>query len=324
MILPAYPNLTSKAPYFKSTTIHTVADFDAIYSQLQGADDIIYRGVNEAKYKIFTSGQRHWLTRGLKHHTPYIDFIDKLLRNIRSNKVLDAYYRSLNIFPNDILYLTYLQHYGAPTPMLDFTYNLNVGLYFALDGLRQSTSNNDIDDYFSIYYWNLKECGLELVNIVQFYFNGHKSGEQFLEQFLRENPDVEVNDVLLRDLDLFTKWKKPHNPYDDGLCSIKCGLLDNPKTANRLVMDKTNQQLLWSNLNIIAQNGCLIMYPEDTMPLEEYIHQRKFLPKLHCVNIHKSLADYIRQKINLTREQIYPQEEEIAKDAFQRYLKRLM
>ena len=45
-----------------------------------------------------------------------------------------------------------MQHFGVPTPLLDFTFNPYVALFFAVDNIQYLPSDNEIDNYFSLYY----------------------------------------------------------------------------------------------------------------------------------------------------------------------------
>ncbi|WP_284461762.1 FRG domain-containing protein, partial [Chryseobacterium sp.] len=53
---------------------------------------------------------------------------------------------------NDLAYLSYMQHFGVPTPFLDYTNNPYVALFFAIDGINFTPSDNEIDNYFSLYF----------------------------------------------------------------------------------------------------------------------------------------------------------------------------
>ncbi len=58
--LPEYQNLNEKKTYFSQTVIETEEEFDNFYNSIQNNGQI-WRGSNEAKYKIFTSLQRFWI-----------------------------------------------------------------------------------------------------------------------------------------------------------------------------------------------------------------------------------------------------------------------
>ena len=47
-----------------------------------------------------------------------------------------------------------LQHFGSPSPMLDFSNNVLKGLFFAVDNMPTWTDKgtNNLDDYVSLYY----------------------------------------------------------------------------------------------------------------------------------------------------------------------------
>ena len=88
-----------------------------------------------------------------------------------------------------------------------------------------------------------------------------------------------------------------------------------------------------SNLNIINQKGLFVFNPDPTRPLEEFINIKNdkleeisisynpTLPKIKCYDIHKNLAEYVKKKINISENYIYPKEEEIAKSALKSFLK---
>ena len=207
-----------------------------------------------------------------------------------------------------MLYISLLQHYGAPTPLLDFTHGLNIALYFALDGMKNASSNNDIDNYFSLYIIDRNKCGNELVDIVSVLDHGLENGTAMLEELKAQYPNTSLDYSLLKDVDKYTKWIK-QDGTNDGLCKMDCGFLDNPLNSSTISMIETNEILYWSNINIIAQKGCFVFYTKDDEPLEQYFGgTNTYLPKLKCINIHKSLASYIKKKYlqGLSKNDIYP------------------
>ena len=325
MKLEEYSSLVQKGSFFETTNLTTHKEFDAFYDEIK-TKDLLFRGIHEAKYKIYTSAQREWIMNDYsKQGIAFVQFIQSIISNIRKRTILSQYYKSLNIHENDLLYISLLQHYGAPSPLLDFTHNLNIALYFALDGLKVASSNNDIDNYFSLYILDRNKCGYELVDIVAMLSNGRESGEKMLKEFMDLNPNQPVNDSLLKHVDEYTTWIKDDGT-NEGLCKIDCGFLDNPLKSKTFSMYETNEILYWSNVNLIAQEGCFIFYTKENTPLEQYFgFDNKYLPKLKCVNIHKSLAEYIKNKYlkSISRLDIYPDISLMCKEAYNTFKKEL-
>lgn len=305
---------------YQSQKIDTPRDFDSCYDWLRkNSDHLIFRGVREAKYKNYTSGQRAWITQRLSTtQYTYADFIHQMLCNIRNNLVLRDYYLALKVIPNDLLYLSFLQHYGGPTPMLDFTHDLDVALFFAYDGVRENETRYVIGDYVSLYYIDIKECGNELVDMISLYDEYPEKIAREVESFKTNNPNATVDDSLIRDIDKYVTWGG-----QGGFSNVPLGLYDGIFSQKAVNLPLSGQSLVWANLNLIAQKGCFLCYTKSSTPVEEHLSSYKYLPKMHCVDIPKSYEEYISTIIHKRREEIYPQEEDIAKMSFQEYLGQL-
>lgn len=86
--------------------------------------------------------------------------------------------------------------------------------------------------------------------------------------------------------------------------------------------------LSWSNPNIIAQKGCFLLNTHEKQPLEKkFLEEKegKLLKNaaLSCLDIHKSLAPYIREEYlkseGITKESIYPDFNAIANEAYEAF-----
>ena len=60
MKLPEYANFDEKNQFFNSKLINSKSEFDSFYTETVNKINAIFRGVHEAKYKIYTSAQREW------------------------------------------------------------------------------------------------------------------------------------------------------------------------------------------------------------------------------------------------------------------------
>lgn len=309
MKLPEYRSIEEKKPMFDHVKIDDKKTLTNHLDHLLADNSpCIFRGVREARYKLFTSVQREWITNGLGRHTTINDLVGSLLNNIRQNTKLNDYFQSMNIVQTDFLYLSLLQHYSAPTPLLDFTHDHRVALYFATAGLTTAYTGNDIDNYFSLYYIDLdKVGGTRLTRMDDFLIRGLERGKKFCEEFAKEHPDILIDKSLLDNLDQFTKWK-------DNLAEVPLAFVDNPKFAQPVTTPCTKQMLYWSNLNIIAQEGCFLLYNNQDIPLEEYWNNSI----VGCLDIHKSLVDSVRKNYlsGITHDTVFPDVTRLAQQAY--------
>jgi hypothetical protein len=166
MNLEEYSTLEEKAHFFTNGESKISVNIDKIFANIkdfkEAGTGFVFRGSGEAKYKLYSSAQRVYINQELHKQVPpdeisehYKRFIENLINNCKSwnNGVVSKLLKSVGIDENNALaYLSYMQHFGVPSPLLDYTYNPYVALFFAIDGLDYRPSDNEIDNYFSIYY----------------------------------------------------------------------------------------------------------------------------------------------------------------------------
>ena len=320
MKLPEYKELQDKGDYFDNYAIKTLKDFDTFYSDFAQKEGLIYRGVNEAKFHIYTSAQRFWLTDNLKSQSTFTCFIDVLLNKLKSDNTIIEYLNSTDVAYNDVLGLAMLQHFGAPSTLIDFSLDLNCALFFAFDGMKKGNSYNEIDDYVSIYVVNRKSLEHSfLPNLTEMYAHGMETGTKMIEDLIAEDSKINVDSSLIQNIDKFVCWYDPKNPQG-GLSSFNTPFyIGNPLVEKSFSTFKDNQRLYWSNINLIAQKGCFILNTHESQPLEEFMASKGY--KIICFNIHKTLSEYIKEKIKLKCDDIYPDLHKRISSIYTDYLK---
>jgi len=323
-----YSSLEEKGEAFEQTNIKTKEKLDDIIAEYKVNDnkDLLFRGCKEAHYKLYNKAQREWISKELFNlGFTFEEFITNEIKNARTwqDNLLVKYFSAFGKPPNDLMILGFLQHYGAPTTLLDWTYSFENSLFFATDGLKLIESDNEIDNYFSVYLINNKKRNIpdfieELRNETEiissmFEYNSMKNKKQSKELleswFSIEYKDISKSEILVIP------------GYQENFL-----LHENKKLSFNLVY---NQQ----NLNIINQQGLFIFNKTHDKPLEFICNGKPNSDKLVwtfrkiiCLNIHKSLFEYTKKRLNehkpfpINKEFIYPQEELIAKNAFQQML----
>ena len=166
MILNEYSTFDEKDEFFINGKTKISVNISSIFEKLEEFEtkgtEFIYRGCNEAKYRMYNSAQRVYITQELHKQVPsnsiiehYIKFVSESIKSCKvwNNGVVKRLLKDSGIDENNSLaYLSYMQHFGVPTPLLDFTYNPYIALYIAIDDISFSPSEDEIDNYFSLYY----------------------------------------------------------------------------------------------------------------------------------------------------------------------------
>ncbi|MEP7110732.1 MAG: FRG domain-containing protein [Ferruginibacter sp.] len=308
--LSEYGSLEEKSSCFLQSDkyvnncINEFDEFDKWFSYWEGVNErrkykAYFRGMGEAKHKLFNSAQRLWLNYEMqdwKRQAPqllYSDFIMKMIEEALGAKTLLA-----NVFE---LYgikdahkgfpcLSILQHYGSPTPLLDWTYNFRVALFFATEysTVPSLKIDNDLEDYFSIYV--------------------------ITEETYRVS-EIEDRESVL------SCFPDPGEPPRPGhlfmLTDIKRGndgMYDSNDPFKKVLMATIYNQ------NIIPQEGLFIFNPHAEFPMEHLFNSELIgaLPlneesvpnsSFMVYNIHKRLGEYVKRKIAMqgfTKDYIMP------------------
>jgi len=278
---------------------------------------LFFRGVSQAKYKIFSSAQRYWLENHLKiKGKSFVDFVEELLIHVEKNKLLQDYYSALRVHANDLLYMSLLQHYGQCSPLIDISYDVKTALFFAMNYTKEEEHKCELDDYCSLYVFNT--YGNQYwANLDVIFQNGQENAIKDLED---ASYPIEMIDTSNIDrADLYASWVN-HNNNGRGLHDWKLALVKLP-TAHGTIIPQTRigQHICWTNLNLLAQQGGFFLYTIDDISLEEYILNTKELPNIICYNINKRLKDYVLRNIPLTEADIYPRMKDIINNEIAAY-----
>lgn len=318
--LPIYNSLNEKKKLFangeqNSFIINSKSQLDKWFDEFEqnkkieiesDATAMIYRGMREARYKLITSSQRIWISDEMSQwaNKSYLEFISNLVGRAKKNNLIKKVFDLYNYSENDREFpiLSLLQHYGAPTPLMDWTYNSNVAFFFATDGLikNEKAKPDDIDNYFSVYRINKTKNKRELLNIIDFIATDQYPDILAFKDFGEANGNLNSNNIFY-----ISDFERKGESTGDKPVYGKL-IIRTPKPLTSVY-----------NHNIIPQEGLFIFNPFHSKTIEEIFnpdlngegHNLRLQP-FECFNIHKDLAEYLKRKIdvkfNFNNAFIYP------------------
>lgn len=271
-----YKTLFEKKKFFfkRNLTIDTFEELLGVLDEFEdnGTPEVLFRGQPEAKYMLYSSLQRLWIGRKLeKHYKSYRELVDNLIANSKewNSGLVSRYLKNAGWHETEMSVLSIMQHYGVPTPLLDFTYDINKSLFFATQNIDFSPPVSEIEKYFSIYYIH------------------------------KDNSVLSMSDMAIKEALSFAKDKDLIPAKElDATMQFSMALIDNADEAYRIQ----------NNLNILNQEGAFIFNSSPTDPLEVHYyryarHLKMALSKVHenysaeiggCININKKLTAEIR------------------------------
>ena len=303
-------------------------EFEEWYDYYSSFKNVIYRGLNNAKYKLFTSLQVHYLLNRNFRLSPR-DFVTQeidILKNANNN-LYPKYFKTIGVQETDFLYLSLMQHYRAKTPFMDFSHSIDSALFFAQDGYEKSwcCNKSNPNNYVSVYWVEEPEKHPELVKILEMLGASLRKAMEGIVDLYQNSNGIKLNIDNIK-FERYLSWANPQNNYS-GFKDFELGFLTDQIMKRSINYDydyvlqkfqkdaqagsfAINPQLLddyyntlyeiivyktrLTNLNIVAQEGCFIFYnPEQPLvPMEEFWVKNPTylrLPQLHCIDIHKDL-----------------------------------
>jgi FRG domain-containing protein len=294
--LPEYKSLEEKEEYFINGDMRVTINIETLFEkldELKDNKDFFFRGCSEAKYKLYNSSQRSYIGNELYHQAKkdhieehYDSFIESLIKECKNwNQQTVPKLLSENGIDqeNALAYLSFMQHYGIPTPFLDFTFDPYTALFFAIDGINLAPSDIEIENYFSIY----------------FTYHNATIFEGWKEVFKTKNQSLDTGKI----------------PYAEiSKNSMHILLPDNEayKILNNTNIINQKGMFIYNNHPIKPLEETYLEFAKFTKGhfgddrFKEMLMLDKFA---NCINIHKSLIPIIQRKLNslgITNDFIYP------------------
>lgn len=288
-------------------------------------DTYLYRGLKDASWKIFASSQREYLVNGMvnkfgSYNTylksiydnskkSYKNILEKFYKVTRQNLKLNG--QEIPIPYNSYWAFSFLQHYGTPTPLIDFTGSLSSGLFFAWHGAKKVKNSYLLSDYVQINYFDKEKVKDSHINNFQSIMN--YSAGKTIDGFPKTKE--EALELFENNFNYFTIPEEKNVVF----------YIDRKGFIKPLVGIPLDIEFSIINLNIIAQEGLFLINFEESLCIEEQWNNAN-LPKINKTLIHKSLLNEIEDYLINTagssfESYYYPMEKEIAKDIYNRAIK---
>ena len=258
-----YKTLADKSKVFKHTAINKLEELEQLLVNVGNKPNLRYRGVCEAKYTMLTSLQRNAPAKMVGCQK---DYMSVLLNRVKIDADVIAFFKGQNIPINDISCMALMQHLELPTPLLDFSIDINIALSFAEDGVNMASGSEETDEYVSLYVIDLNAEKEVAASIQQMYQYGLVSGEQMWKEYLQQHPNQPVDGSVLFDIDKFIKW--------DDIKDLELSFVEYQALAPNVVT-LSGEGLDLTNPNLANQKGCFILNLYDEgIPMEENWNMR--------------------------------------------------
>lgn len=286
---------------------------DDTITNLLSNEHLIYRGLNDASYRMYTSSQRHFIWQDQLYQNvggAYHEFVRKTINRVMSDASIMSYFQKNNIPLNDFLVLALLQHYIECSPLLDFAYDLRSSMFFAMDKVVPPSGKGGMGNYISIYFTDNRidwiQATIEAVNRT-----GANSADTMVKDANEKGMSVDANNTV---------YDMQHLTYENYINNISfipvsgaCfGVTD--VVMNHLGV---SWQYNITNPRLQQQKGLFIFNTSQDIPLAERVNSvTKYYKIFGCININKNLIPYIKAKyldpLNINNSTIYCKTQESA------------
>ena len=301
-VLPIYKDQTSKYSSFcRSIYIDDVNALNAELSKIKNVEaDFLFRGVSNASYKMYSSSQREWMNRSIVKklsNEEYYRYIIKLIHETAKREEVQNYMLQGKVTYNEFFILALMQHFGVPSPMLDFSLSMEKALFFATDGALNGWADDgtdNLDNYVSLYLLPNKIDWVQatLQSVTQ---NSADSIEYLLNDTKNNNPSL-FNKIDTKNVEDNIRYAL-FRQFIPGQQSDISFLPVNGPADGRVKIDipilKFHCDYYIINDRLLSQEGSFITNFTIDEPLVEVMNRVCNNKLFTCINFRKSLVPYI-------------------------------
>lgn len=319
-----YETTLQKSNSFDQVNIDTIEQFDKIYEEYKSKTDFLFRGQREAKWRLYSKLQRHWILDKLGNKfEPYQSILEKLVdlgRNQYNERYIELLGEKHDDADNDIAVLSFLQHHGCPTPMLDWTYKFQNALFFAIDGLEDKVRKLEIDDYFSVYF--IAEKDFEKGGMRNLIYESIDRTQEFaLNKMIEMTTKDEEQKIKMREHFKGRKAIDTNRIKGSGMIAYMLKIERMINFPATYFADGKPDDITFSlnnSANIQNQSGVFTWNSDPTKPFEMVVNEQNIEANpdsdtkqyvfCECFNINKKLADHVRKTLEqdgITKKFIY-------------------
>ncbi|TMI74811.1 MAG: FRG domain-containing protein [Bacteroidetes bacterium] len=313
--------------------IVTQEQVDQLIESFSFYDGGIWRGICESKYQHYTSLQRYWIGHDLpKKAESVLQYIHHIVNYTRhwNGRCLEKLHRirgqeTISIYSA----LSMLRHHGSPTPILDWSVNPLISLYFAAASVKNYPIKAEIDNYFSLYYMPSDHAFLEKTvcgdkNSYEKMAANFREYRVVFDTFIKHARTIEEVETQAKKLEIFQKVTGSAEGFRDYMLSDENFFANAKKRAAWIITDAPGSFVQWSinnNYNIVNQEGLFIVNAHPNDPFEEILSSQGS-DKLYCYEFHKSLQHYILNRLldfGIHNDFIYPNLYRLAENSLTSY-----
>ncbi|WP_175545434.1 FRG domain-containing protein [Fibrobacter sp. UWB12] len=277
----------------------------------EGDGKTFFRGVAEGAWKIYSFAQREWITKELNYRFgSFEDFMSLFLEYSKTTESI-----RLNHFCKvvaDPSVFSVLQHYGAPTPFIDWTSDYNVALYFATHSSNGICSGYETNSFVSVYWITPGKGAYTPNNDLTRFSDVIKEHKQNMNAVIEENGNISGSNYA--DATSYNIWKNEvfwmeetkdeifmqiSNPRSDLQRGSFVYTPESAKPLNEVFLGtkSTDDDCTTSGTCYLPPKAPNDEYFIPTAPLCETGDSVaiSYYPKINCLDIHKSVVPQIQK-----------------------------
>lgn len=311
--------LNTQIDKFKPKTITKRISIDkTTYTDYSTTIHFFFRGVSNASYKIYSSMQRCCFERNKKgQNISMLDLSNEVLTRFNNSPILiDALNNEIPQPSNksDLAKWAFIQHFGGPSHLVDFTPDFESALFFAIP--KDNTYDNDnsnLNNYISIYAY--QDNPYKNGNLNMMYESSSIRGRELYIESTKQYPDI-IIDTAVVDYQMINQPLNSNVFWGTSIYGEYIFKVVLPGNGNVNNMCLKNSHISRQKGNFFVSNIEKIIPLELAPALQNKKWNERgetyYAPYGYCLDIHKSLIPDINSAFQIpAKEAIYTPEDYI-------------